>query len=482
MFKLGQQILKHQLRIRWLSLDSRLIEGSLTSRFHEYINQNTKKPEIITSINSKLSHLERHDYQQATKLVDSEFMKVVQKNVKFSELIKYLDFTAQYLPHQLLNMKFYDEALKLLTNNDAMCKKHFIKLCYYIGYFKKFNPGPKYLRQLFDKCLNDMLIRDKLTKMDLAIISISAYKTSVRLTNDKFHERIIREIVETNDTSDPFMLVAFIKSLKHNMISSKEVLDKLKNIIEQVELDYHSLVHILPYVVETNLKSDDLIKLICERCIKSFDENARAKDVQKFLHSCALLNLKIPRSDLEKCEQMIIGRLKNSEFATHFDHFVNAALSLWILDYHSFELVSTLLEDRRFNRTGSYSRIKLDSRMKLLETCVEIERPKWLKNNVRTKFSSFVFNRPSPGFLIKSSLEQVMNLNDKDKSAIYVQQIKNLNIAGILTVDRNGNFTHHEVLDKGTTLADKKSPNGIFQLKLRLLEKSNCKVEIVSIL
>ncbi|KAL7035826.1 hypothetical protein ACKWTF_008577 [Chironomus riparius] len=408
--------------------------------------------------------------------MDRSYMKSLRNQLRHEDMIECLEYLVKTYPNQILNLRFFNEALKILLDDDKICRNKFTKLVYLIGFLKKYQPGPKYLEYLIENYLDDKLSSNKLNRMDFAIFCISTYKSSVRVINKKFHERLIAEVLATND-NDTYLLVAFIKSLKQNEIVSSEVIDKLKDLIEIFEFDYASLVHILPYIADNSIKDDSLIQLICTKCINTFDDNVRAKDVQKFLHSCAMLNLKMNKTDLEKLETIIIKRTTCDEFKTHFDHFVNAALSLWILNHQSNELINILWEDSRFYKSGLENRFKLDSRKLLLQTCVEIERPKWIN---KSKVTSFMETRTSPGYLIKASLERAMNTVLADKNGTFVHQIKNLNIAGILVSD-NIEKIHYEILDVNTSLSDQKTATGIFQLKLRLLKKLKCNVKVIPI-
>ncbi|KAG5681456.1 hypothetical protein PVAND_010890 [Polypedilum vanderplanki] len=474
MFQLCSRILlKQRFILRWINTDLKLAKGSLALRFHEYLNRNTDSSSLTKESLNNIQHF-------SVKQIDNEWLKKLEVETNVDDIFKNFAYIIQNIPNQVHNMTFYIEGIKVLLENQNVCEKEFVKLCYYIGFLKKNPIGPHYMKNLFKKYFDQLINQNQLTRTELAIISIACYKTGVRISNKIFHNRIIEEILDTSD-NDHFLFVSFIKTLKHNQIYSDEVLHKTKTIIKENDLSYESLIHILPYVTEHTTKDDSLIQLICDKCIKTFNQQSRAKDMQKFIYSCALLNFKLSKDDLEKLEKMLLNRIKNEEFNTHFDHFVNATLSLWILNYHSQKLVNKLFNDDRFYKSGPYSRIKLDSRMKLLRTCVEIERPEWLKVNKKT--SSFNASRPAPSYLIKPSLQKIMNreVNNK-RNAIFVQQINNLNIAGILSTTNEGQIIYYEVLDNQTSLADRKSLNGIFQLKLRLLEKNNCKYQIVSVL
>ncbi|CAO1328535.1 unnamed protein product [Diamesa serratosioi] len=246
------------------------------------------------------------------------------------------------------------------------------------------------------------------------------------------------------------------------------------------KLQFGALVHIFPLVADSCYKDDSLNKFFISNCMRTLDKEARAKDIAKFLWCCSHLNLNLNLDDLRKLEEFTINRSKGLEFQKKFDNFVDVTLSLWNLNFHSIKLLRILAKDQRFTIAGDKNRIKLDSRKRLLLTCAEIEEPNELKS-LKIKSKSFSELNPAPRYLLKPSLDRVMRIlrNNGFQEAQFVQQIKNLNIAGIF-VNQNGIKHHIEVLDSSNLLSDNLTSNGIFALKIRLLQEMNCKVTLVS--
>lgn len=446
--------------------------GPLSTRFHQYLSEKSLNLNDLQEM-SKI----RFQTKSLTE-IDSILSKELKgTSLDSSKIFQLFDGIFKIDSNiQLPRTNFFRDALSILIANlmRSFDKEHFIKLCFYVSFFKKNEPGPDLVKTLFNEFLEKSL-NSGLSTMDIAIISLTSYKSSVRIENEKFCQKIIDEFIKM-DENDEFLLVAFLKCLRLNKVKTDQILDKLKS-LNYSKHDYRSLIHILPYLADNGINDPDLIEKMTKRCIETFNNSSRVKEIQKFLHSCALLNIKMNNEHLKEIERIIVAATEGDEYKKFYDHFVNAALSLWIMDYKCVDLVKIIFKDRRFYEIGPYSRIKLDSRMKLLSTCVEIECPEQL---TKIKFRSFNEERPAPAFLIRKSHEKVMAEKFKDqRSARFVYQIKNLNIPAILVNNGDGTKTHCEVLDDFTTLADKSTPNGLFALKLRLLKKLECDVKII---
>lgn len=464
-----------KFKVRSYCKDVNIKALPLTTRLYQYLNRgriisenkfDIERPAVMLSL-------------EAIKSIDNKFNNELRTLSNDSAgIFSLIDNLFETKPYLMTRLKYFNEALNILIENldYDFNKNDFMKICFYLSFYKKRDLGRDQITLLFNKYLNKTL-NMKLTSLDLAILCIVSYKASVRIHMDKFHKLTIDELIATRD-DDTFLFVAFIKSLRLNRIKSKEVFDRLKE-MDYSKLDYKPLIHIFPYIADNGINDEIINQKLFNRCMETFDEETRTKDIQKMLHSCALLNFKIDKRDLSRIEDMVVARTNNSEYNNFFDHYVNSALSLWILDYKCIKLSKILLNDERFCSSGNKSRIKLDSRMKLLKTCLEIESPELISNPINNSFDE---SRRSPGYLIKSSLEKVMTERFKNsQNASFVQPILNLNIAGILvTNELDGSRKHYEVLDDLTSLSDK-SPNGLMQLKLRLLKSKMCTYELVKV-
>lgn len=464
--------------------NSKISEGSLMQRFAKHLYQNKSDDtgdELSRRIAQTLKDVPLSEtiknIEKSTGII-SECQNVVAEGGS-QQIYNILDVLIHSRPHQIRQIGFFHQAiLKLLDNfRKNPQQDEFVKLCFLIGQWKKNSPGPELLNKLLDEYLDTFI--SSIKSIDLAIICTASFKAVVKLDSLKLQQRLIKEIVDIEGDIDSYILVAFIKTLRQNKIHSPEVIKKLEEFKENGQLNKLSsqtLIHIFPIIADGCIASTTLIKFMISRCIETLDDTSRAKDIQKFLWSCSMLNEKIDANDFQKLEHLVMKRTDNDEYQKKFDNFVNVALSMWILNFRPEELIKKLLLDPRLHLMGNQNRIKLDSRKKLLLTCIEIEQPNWLKE-LNIESDSFNELRRAPKYLIKPSLVLAARRH-RLGHCIYVQQIKHINIAGILAVTPKGKV-HYELLDSTNTLSDNISPTGILQLKLRLLKKCGCLVKLV---
>lgn len=486
MLRLGKKLFEFKHVRRCFSNDRDLWrKETLHFRFFDHLKQNKPlkcDPSISKLLNNYSKNItpEMPEYSNASKEIDMECWNVL-RETKSCEVNGLVDSLIEAMPERIQYLRVFPEAMKILMDDfyDNPNRESFVKLCFYLGLLKKKQPGPMLLQNLMEDFM-DKMIGSEMSTIDFAIVCTALYKSSVRIKSQRFDQRLVKEITST-DRMDQNLFIAFIKTLRINRINSPEVVEKLRQLRDQGDLnklELQSLIHIFILIANNFLKHDDLTEFFTERCVSVLNSESRAKDAQNLLYSCALLNFPLKKEHLVKLEQHVMARTNHVEYELKFDNFVEAALSMWMLNHRPRELVDKLLNDQRFHHAGHKSRIKLDSRKKLLLTCIEIEEPSWIKH-MNISSPSFDEHRPSPRYLIKPSLERVMN-KMRGKSLKPVQQIQHLNIAGILVQEARGKLLHVEVLDKTNLLSDLKSPNGIMALKLRLLKQMKCRVKVVT--
>lgn len=484
MFRLGQKLLQFQLVRRCYSVDVNALHGTLHLRFLEHLQQTQPikiDPRLMNMIKiareAPLASFQ--DLKRQRQLIDKECMKQL-KTKRTRDIHGLLDLLIEVMPGNVALMSYFREAIHILVERFEAnpYEMPFVKLAFYLGLLKKKLPGPEMLAQMVHKHLDDVI--DNLSTVDFAIVCTAMYKASVKTESEKFAERLVKEITSPGRV-DGSILVAFVKSLRINRINPPQVLEKFLQLHEEDQLkklELPELIHLFAFIADNSIKNDKLIEAFIKCCLKKMNDESRAKDMQKLLYSCALLNFPISQEHMEKMNVLVVARTSHKEFQQKFDNFVDVALSMWMLNFRSRELIDILLKDNRLYSSGDPNRVKLDSKKKLLLTCIEIEDPEWLKH-LPEKQPSFNPERQAPKYLINPILTKVLD-HAKGRNAKIVQQINNLNIAGVLVTDRNGNHEHLEVLDNTNTLTDKKTPHGILALKLRLLKQLGCKVKLVS--
>lgn len=484
MFKFGFKLLNLQL-VRRCHGVFKLQHGTLHLRFSEYLKESQKlklssrleKMIDLMKVNTQVSIQERND--RCSRIIEEIEKTNLHQSKNPEEIRKLLDLLVEIMPDKIAYVNLFVAGLKRIYNEfeSNPNKEKFVKLCFYLGLFKKKHPGQVLLMDLIENHGEKFL--NELNTTDLAIVCMATFKAVIHFNKKTFEERLIEEIVNTNKP-DNYIFVAFIKSLRLNKVNSHEVLDKLRDLEDKKELsclDFQALIHVLPYIADNSFRDTSLANALIDRCANTMNETTRAKDVQKLLSSCASLSISVNQDYLEKLNQLVIARTDDQEYKEHFDGFFDIALSMWMLGFKPKQLVEKLLGDSRFHAHGDLKRIKIDSRKKLLTTCLEIEKPEWL-SKMKIRKPSFDIDRSAPHYLIRPSLE-ILKTRMESKKPKIVQQILNLNIAG-LTLKENGNLVHIEALDSTNCLSDKKSPNGIFGLKLRLLRQMGCHVIVVS--
>lgn len=482
MFRLSFNSFRFQLTRTCSSTQLKSLEGTLHMRFFEHLKQNKQ---ITDQKLAMMLRIFREDYLNPQTDVYNERFKEIDKlcvrnirTFKAEKTFGLLDELIYTMPERILFLRSFPEAVKILIRHfeEKPNKKDFVKLCFYIGLFKTKSPGPTLLTGFTERYLDKLI--DDMSTIDFAIICTASYKASVRIESMKFRKRLEDEIISMT-TIDDHIFIAFIKSLRLNKINSSTVINKLRKLRESGEFNKTNLIltllHVLPLLADNFIKDDQLIEYFVEKCVanEDFDDSLRIKDIGNLLYACALLNFPIKLDHFKKIEKIVLKKAEENEFQQWFDDFVDIGLSMWILNFRSRPFIRKLLDDKKFLSYGNQKRIKLDSRKKLLLTCIEIEEPFWIRDIV-IETPSFDEQRSAPKYLIKPTLEEALN-RLPDRNAVFVQQIKHLNIAGILVKDNH----HLEVLDKTNSLSDGLSPNGIFALKLRLLKELGCEVEIV---
>ena len=480
MLRLSHKLLTLQVTRRFCTVISDL-QGTLHSRFHEHLRKNVtfKNDNLHRMIQlvKESPKLPSNHYAERCKMIERECL-LSMTGIGKKDLCAVIDSLIDIMPQRILHSNFFRQGLDKLSHEfkKQPSRELFMKLIFYTGLMKKRSPGPENLKEILKLYLDKTI--DRLNTIDIAIICTASYKASVRIQSDKFRKRLIQEITDMHPI-DSTIYIAFIKSLRINEVSSSKVVESLKKQAEAKAFDgmqLQPLCHIFAFIADNGIMDEKLTEHFVERCIEVIVEDSRVKDIQKFLYSLALLNLTLKQSHLDKLETYLIAKLELKEFETYFDNFVDAILSLWMLNHKSQPLIEKLLKDKRFYKLGDHSRVKIDSRKKLLMTCIEIEKPEWLHEPV--PLPSFDEERRAPHYLITDSLEMKMRQLRANNSK-FVQQIRHLNLAGILVKNRDG-YVHYEALDVLNSLSDKKSPNGILALKLRLLKHMNCEVVLVS--
>lgn len=449
------------------SFSSNVKKGKLIDQFISNIAKNSKElPETISKIVNE-NRINSENFKNKLRAIDQ---RLVNSEIGKSELLDVLVKICEKIPGQITQLDFFSRSLKNLVDHHKISqlnKDEFVKLVFLLGLLKKDSNGRKYLLDLINS--NSQLI-DELTTLDFAILCSSLFKASLKLSNPKFHQRVVQEIC--NSQLEISILVTFIKSFRQNGLKSKEVLEKIEEIskIENLDIEFRSLVHLFAVLAEVRERNPELIKYFLDQGLKSLENQerrTRMKDWAKFLFCCSHLNLQLEENFLEWLENFIERKLNLGEF-NNFDHVVDATLSLRILG--SRKLLRRVVTHKEFFLTNKENRVKLEARMKLLMLLERIET----KNVFPAQLPA-----PAPKFLISPCLKRLKTLLSENgyKNSSIVQQIPEIRIAGI-RVQLGSQSVNLEVLDGSNKLSDS-TPTGLFALKIKLLEEIGEKVLVL---
>lgn len=401
------------------------------------------------------------------------------------------------MPKQIARTKFYKAAMPLLVKNfEPTFNKHvFVQLTFYLGLWKK---SAESMDLMYNVLQNHLLkYLDDLTKTDLAIVSNSAFRTSVLIENASFLERLKADTLNTSMNEDA-ILVTFVKSLRLNRVKEKEVYDKLKTDLLDFDLEklhFKGLCHFFAYFSDGLWNDKEVCSVIVDACLKRLLEysddfivnDIRAKDITTLLWSCANLDCQVEYEDLEFLENVVISKIRKNEFKYRSDDLVECGLSLWMLGLRSNEILNEINSlDFSLFTNNNPSRTKLNSRLRLLLSCIEIEAPELLKRRLG-KEKSFSEHKPAPAYLLKSeNLKIVKEFLDSHteelciESTKFVSPIKDLNLAGIFVNFNDNTNCYVEVVDEEMMLKFDNKPSTLTSLKKRLLESLGYNVFVVS--
>lgn len=418
--------------------------------------------------------------------LDNECSKRVE-DMTFERIVEFLNAFMYLLPNKLVQLDFYQLGIRKLLDdfNEKKTVKEFVEICFYLGMWKKNRFSTEKMTDLLRNYLVDFL--PQLNNLDLAIVANAAFKTSSRSLSSDFCDRLVNEIVQM-DTPDMSLLVTFVKSCRHNHVHSQKIIEKLREWFNNEELKYadiRAIGHFLSYLAECRIQDKQLVPNFVEKSFKMIGRQTRIKDISNFLWSCAHLGLDLDQNELNRLANIVFEKLDNEEYKYDSDDLVDTTLSLWMLNYKSPEMARAALQDFRGIRKND-SRVKLDSRRILLQTCLDLDGPTpktMLKSN-----QGFSEDKPAETYLTirRPNLKLAFSTLEKLKKELglssirFVQQINELNIAGILCETKSGDKVHVEILDDSNTLSDKDTPFGLMKFKLNILQKRDCTVAVVS--
>ncbi|XP_058818796.1 uncharacterized protein LOC131681782 [Topomyia yanbarensis] len=422
----------------------------------------------------------------------------------FNELARILHGYMYLLRSKITRLETYRKVLPRMIALFEQNKneKDFMTLVFFLGLWKKNAAGSKLLEQFLKQHLEQFL-DDRLGLMDFVILANASFQTSVRLENQKFQDRIVKEICNS-ENDDTALIVTLVKCARMNRIRSELIVERLRDLMQTgaTGSDFREMSHLFAYIADSSIKDDSLIQMFLEQCANWIEKEVtnpsteynspifRPKDLASFLWSCSNLSIPLANIGVEPSEllNIIFKKIEHGECRFIPDTLVDICLSLWIMNHPSVDLLSTIYGDRQFMQHFMKDRVKIESRRDLLLACAEIERPEAFKIISKLpRVNAADLTRQPPDYLVKKrvGLQRVASCLDGLKEKLLISEvqynlpIKFLNIAGLLVNMQDGRRISLDVLEKDHCLSDDQTPIGLMNLKTRLLKKLN--IEAITI-
>lgn len=426
------------------------------------------------------------------------------RNMNVDTILRTLYAFLFLIPNWMTRLDFYSKSMQhmfeQLLREGCTSKEIFVQVSFYAGLAKKQSRlgldqfWKTFLDAHFEKFLPQM------STLDLAIVSNAAYKTSTIIGGQSYNQRLVKEALEVSaveEVGNDSLFINFIKSMRLQRVRSNEVCDHLTQICTDARrlktLQPRGQMHIFAYLADNLWDSEDCMQPLINQFMKSikssgrssFAQSVRGKDVATFLWCCAQLNCSITEEQFRAIENCLINKVHNKEFNYFPDQLVEACLSLWVLGHKSEELFHHAIQ-LKSNSPHKRQQPKVDSRLTVLLSAVQIENPTWCSNETKG-FEPFNIKTKVPAYLLEGKeipYNQIISqLNEENivSSATIASPINGINIPGIFvklsTPTDSDLFV--EFMTPSQTLQFSRQPVFILRLKLRLLQSMGYKAKVV---
>lgn len=504
------------LKRAWIDAIKKPSNDLLSDRFNEYLLKSTICPPITQSTTTTISAdlqsatenrffdkllstinsaLLAEDPSAAVTALDKQCLHQMPQ-LSHRQLLNVIKAFHQTLFHRFTQLGCYVPAMQRIcdTYESHQPPVDFVHICYYLGAAKKNGTCPQLLDKFVQRHFNKYLSR--VTRLDLAIVAAAAYRTAVPL---QLHQvkRIEQEILamEPEPTVDWPLLNVFIKTLRLSQYPAERVQRRLIDWMACGRLDaieFRGLAHLFVYFADNRVRDAAAMEWFCRQAMRKIEEAhqaLRAKDCRLLLWCLAHLNLQelMDEREMKLLSATVMSQLRNGEFKSD-DDLVDLTMSLWQLGFANEQLFRAVFKNHSPEAPPSQrNRVKLDGRKNLLLFCIELEHPEWLDALCMARTREHVWHpdRGSSKKFLKHSVElsrvheALCRLIGSDRVRL-VCPIRNLNIPGILVKFGTDAVRFVEVLERHTVLSDGTTAFGVMQLKLNILRKLGCAVDVVS--
>ncbi|KAJ8925933.1 hypothetical protein NQ315_009785 [Exocentrus adspersus] len=514
----------HVTELNEETLTGRLLNYLMASKTgSQSINNNKETLDILKS--NDVDHMAKCDVDQILqgfksiskpehRLSRAEFFKSLNsldhtlcqklEQLSTSEILNVLHTYMDVIPNRIIEYTFYKKAMKVLYKEVCtLPKPDLIQFMFYVGLQKK-STSTHYMVKKCIKLLDEEFV-EKLTGEDLCIICNTTFKTSMKINNTIFLSKVVNYL---NDNlrvlKDSAFFVTLIKTLRHNRYQNEELLATISCAVffnKTIECySFPALCHILALYSDYLYYDEALIKAFVDRCmelLKSSDyvskrvylqEQPRTKDIKRLLWCLSNLNYGyLKQGDLKNViVPSITKRMEFGEFKNDCATLIEMALYLWMLGYRNHEFIHITLTEQNVQLTRASSN-PTRARLNLLLTCMYFEdRNLYNKINIHPETSAEYNMEPQlqkRELLLKvyNTLKSIPAKFEINKYTLACQA-PHINIIGITGYRKKiYKAVHIELLDSYTCLKNTCGvPSGLMQLKLRIMEKGEEGIIVIS--
>lgn len=311
---------------------------------------------LLLLVNDSKWITNKWEFTKVFTVLDSECSNRLEK-LEPRDILNLLNIYMQIVPNRILQYKFYQLAIeKLGASIENLTKQELIQFIFFIGLQKKEKTSQNVLKRCIHKLKKDVI--HELTSEELCIICNAAFKTSTKITNKLFLEKVRNYLNDNlNLLKDPAVFITLIKTIRHNHYQDDNLLSTIScTIFFNKTLKYYSfsaICHILALYADFLYYDEILLKHFFTKCIEELQsselkdkhtyitEYIRDKDLKTFLWSLSTLGYRELDCNIVRdlIIPKIVERILQGELGKDPSSLVEMMLYLWIMNFQAVELV-----------------------------------------------------------------------------------------------------------------------------------------------
>lgn len=272
------------------------------------------------------------------------------------EILSYLCLFMKFVPSKMTELKYYSLALDHLLISEDLDNGDLVQFIFFIGLMKKKKNSSEILKKCI-QCFSDEFVNN-LTSEEICIICNSAFKTSTKINNHFFLDKVLKYLKDNLYLlKDPAIFITMLKTIRHNRYQNDDLLVTIScTIFFNKTLQYYSfpaLCHILALYADYLFYEESLLSVCTNRCIELLRgadyiskttyllQQPRLKDIQRLLWCLSNLNCQ----HLNKCDiedvilPQIMRRIESGEGKKDPLSLIEISLYLWMMDYKAYDLI-----------------------------------------------------------------------------------------------------------------------------------------------